>query len=232
MHRNWCMALRHACARVRVAVCATLQALEALKVLAGDEHIELSGKLLHIDMLDHRNKKLQLRPAREDCAVCGKHPSITKLEETAASCRAAGHVDGESENVIQANTAMYESKAGHVPRVSPQEAMEAAGILPGSEASAVLLDVRSTEQHGAVHLNAAVHVPIGALQWRTSEAVDTVQRAMSEAGLAKVLVLCRRGLSSMEGAAILQKAGIDAASVNGGMERIQREFPEWHMGKL
>ncbi len=58
-------------------ILGTLQATEALKYLLGVGEL-LTGHLLTYDALSMTFRKVKL-PRNENCAVCGKHPSITEL---------------------------------------------------------------------------------------------------------------------------------------------------------
>jgi molybdopterin/thiamine biosynthesis adenylyltransferase len=66
-------------------VVGSLQAMEAVKYLAGIGEL-LTGTLLTYDALTTVFRKICL-PRREDCAVCGEHPSITgPLDYERAAC--------------------------------------------------------------------------------------------------------------------------------------------------
>ncbi|GHU73948.1 adenylyltransferase [Clostridia bacterium] len=57
-------------------VIGSLQAMEAVKYLIGKGDL-LTGHLLTYDALSMSFRKIKL-PRRDDCAVCGAHPTITK----------------------------------------------------------------------------------------------------------------------------------------------------------
>jgi adenylyltransferase/sulfurtransferase len=67
-------------------VMGTLQATEAIKLIAGIGE-PLIGRLLTYDALNLRFNEFRFK-RRTGCAVCGDHPSITELRETAAICAA------------------------------------------------------------------------------------------------------------------------------------------------
>ncbi|MDE7230113.1 MAG: molybdopterin-synthase adenylyltransferase MoeB [Oscillospiraceae bacterium] len=59
-------------------VIGSLQAMEAVKYILGVGDL-LAGYLLTYDALTMEFRKIKLPPALENCAVCGKEPSITEL---------------------------------------------------------------------------------------------------------------------------------------------------------
>lgn len=73
----------------------------------------------------------------------------------------------------------------------------------------VLLDVREPEEHAYCALPGSVLIPLGELAGRVEEV---------PAG-APVVVYCHHGVRSLSGAAILLRAGIEAMSLAGGIDR-------------
>lgn len=73
----------------------------------------------------------------------------------------------------------------------------------------VLLDVRQPEEHAYCALPGSVLIPLGELAGRVEEV---------PAG-APVVVYCHHGVRSLSGAAILLRAGIEAMSLAGGIDR-------------
>jgi rhodanese-related sulfurtransferase len=65
-------------------IIGTIQATEALKLILGIGD-PLIGRFLVYDALKMRFRDLKL-PKDPDCPVCGVHPRITTLRESAASC--------------------------------------------------------------------------------------------------------------------------------------------------
>lgn len=61
-----------------VGVIGSLQAMEAIKYLVGVGDL-LTGSLLTYDALKMEFRKVKLPHHTENCPVCGKHPTITKL---------------------------------------------------------------------------------------------------------------------------------------------------------
>src|SRR5262245_10638362 len=74
----------------------------------------------------------------------------------------------------------------------------------------LLLDVRQPEEHAYCALPGSVLIPLGELASRLEE--------IEPAGAA-VVVYCHHGIRSLSGAAILRRAGIEATSLAGGLDR-------------
>ena len=83
--------------------------------------------------------------------------------------------------------------------------------LLDSGAPVLLVDVRQPEEHVYCALPGSLLIPLGELISR----VDEVQLAEGM----RVVVYCHHGVRSLSGAAILQRAGIEAASLAGGIDR-------------
>ena len=62
-----------------VGIIGSLQALEVLKYFTGAGEL-LTGKLLTVDGLTMNMRKVNFSKAREDCPVCGKHPTIQSIQ--------------------------------------------------------------------------------------------------------------------------------------------------------
>lgn len=73
----------------------------------------------------------------------------------------------------------------------------------------VLLDVREPDEYAYCALAGSVLIPLGELAGRAEEV---------PAG-APVVVYCHHGVRSLSGAAILLRAGIEAMSLAGGIDR-------------
>ncbi len=74
----------------------------------------------------------------------------------------------------------------------------------------LLLDVREPEEHTHCAIAGSVLIPLGQLAARVEE--------VQPEG-ATVVVYCHHGVRSLSGAAILQRAGIEALSMAGGIDR-------------
>jgi rhodanese-related sulfurtransferase len=73
----------------------------------------------------------------------------------------------------------------------------------------LLLDVRQPEEHAYCALPGSVLIPLGELMARVEEVpTDTA-----------VVVYCHHGVRSLSGAAILRRAGVEAMSLAGGIDR-------------
>jgi rhodanese-related sulfurtransferase len=76
----------------------------------------------------------------------------------------------------------------------------------------IVIDVREAFEWEAGHAAAAIHIPLGEL----SERVGEVPRE------APVYVICAAGGRSLQGAAFLERQGVEAVNVTGGMNAWQQ----------
>jgi rhodanese-related sulfurtransferase len=93
-----------------------------------------------------------------------------------------------------------------IPQIQPVELK----ALLDSGRPVLLVDVRQPEEHAFCALPDSVLIPLCELMGR-------VEEVQPEGAL--VVVYCHHGVRSLSGAAILQRAGIEAASLAGGIDR-------------
>ena len=92
-----------------------------------------------------------------------------------------------------------------IPQIQPADLKR---MLDGGE-PVLLLDVREPEEHAFCALPESVLIPLGELAARVEEVqVHT-----------PVVVYCHHGVRSLSGAAILRRAGVEAVSLAGGIDR-------------
>ena len=98
-------------------VVGTMQATEAIKLLAGIGE-PLIGRLLLFDALAMSVRQLRLKK-NENCAVCGSHPTVTKLIDYEGFCNPVTK-DELTPDEVPAGTTMidvrepYEWQGGHI----------------------------------------------------------------------------------------------------------------------
>jgi rhodanese-related sulfurtransferase len=94
-----------------------------------------------------------------------------------------------------------------IPQIQPTELkrMLDAGL------PVVLVDVRQPEEYAYCTLPDSVLIPLGELMTRVEE--------VQPGDAAVVVVYCHHGVRSLSGAAILRRAGIEAMSLAGGIDR-------------
>jgi sulfur-carrier protein adenylyltransferase/sulfurtransferase len=123
-------------------IIGTIQATEALKLILGVGD-PLVGRFLVYDALKMRFRELKL-PKDPDCPVCGVHPTITTLQESAASCETRTSV-------------------GHEFSVRELKARIDAGRAP------VILDVREPSEASICSLPGSRLIPLGELSRRLGD---------------------------------------------------------------
>jgi adenylyltransferase/sulfurtransferase len=115
-------------------VIGALQATEAVKLITGAGE-PLIGRMLLYDALRMRARAITL-PRDPDCPVCGDHPSITELVESAPACATMATPGAE----ITVDELSEWQRAGR-----PH----------------VLVDVREASEHAVEQIDGAVLVPLG-----------------------------------------------------------------------
>jgi rhodanese-related sulfurtransferase len=93
-----------------------------------------------------------------------------------------------------------------IPQIQPTDLKK----MLDSGARVLLLDVRQPEENAFCALPGSVLIPLGELMARVEE--------VQPEG-ATVVVYCHHGVRSLSGAAILHRAGIEAMSLAGGIDR-------------
>ena len=116
----------------------TIQATETLKLLLG-VGAPLVGRLLLVDALGMRFRELRLRKSPE-CAVCGEHPTVTRLVDYEDFCGVAAPAAG--------------GDAGAITPAELKRRLDAGEDL-------VLLDVREPRETRINALPGAVEIPLG-----------------------------------------------------------------------
>jgi molybdopterin/thiamine biosynthesis adenylyltransferase/rhodanese-related sulfurtransferase len=123
-------------------VLGTIQATEAIKLITGIGE-PLLGRLLTYDALGIRFDEFKFS-RRDECAVCGKQPTIKEPQDAAEFC---------SSDVLAA-----------IRRLSAPELQVRLVREP-----VVLIDVREPREFAAGHVADAINVPIAELQQRIGE---------------------------------------------------------------
>ena len=127
-------------------VVGLIQATEIIKLILEDG-IPLIGRLLLYDAMKMKFKEVRVRKDPE-CALCGEHPSVTKLIDYQAFCDI--HLPG-TVHTIDINEDLYE--------LSPQEFKTAIEQDP----SAVLVDVRERFEWDICRIDGARLLPLSKL---------------------------------------------------------------------
>jgi adenylyltransferase/sulfurtransferase len=167
-------------------VLGAIQATEAIKLIVGAGE-PLIGRLLAYDALEMRFDVFRVA-RREDCAVCGEHPSILKPEDLSAACTA------------------HELRS--VRRLTPRELQVLLSVSADRPGSEILVDVRQPREFAAGHLPDAINIPVAELPARIAEI---------PAGATPVF-MCRSGARSLAACGIALRTGIAApAQLEGGL---------------
>ena len=192
-----------------VGVLGSLQALEAIKLLAHMEGV-LSGRLLLFDARSSVFRELKLRPRRVECAGCHAE-SLPTQSEYDALCRGTGGCIDCADNVRS------------VPEVS---CSDYSSVRRKGEAH-VLLDVRERLQFEICALSGSVNVPLAELNSRLPDLAREISacRSRSTSDSVDVFVICRRGVASAE--AVQQLDDSTIAFTNARFFSVHGGLTEW-----
>ncbi len=155
----------------------TIQATEAIKLLLGIGET-LIGRLLIYDALDTSFQSVKLKK-NPNCAVCGEHPTITRLIDYEQFCGVPGHDYGNDQ---------AESKWD----ITPPELVERMKTN-----HLQLIDVREPHELQISALPGAENIPLGTLASRLSE-LNSAQ---------EIVLFCKSGGRSMRALELLASAG-------------------------
>ncbi|KAJ9457722.1 Adenylyltransferase and sulfurtransferase MOCS3 [Diplonema papillatum] len=194
-----------------------LQAIEVQKVLMGMPPGKvMSGRILMFNALDMTTVTINHRPKNPDCAVCGVHPTIQSLraysEYLCKPCEATG---GDSALAAGNEITCRELDSLLQTSAAPQP---------------LLVDVRLPTEFAITRLRGSVNVPLPSLQDGTRLPEAQALYADARRRGAAVLLLCRRGVASVEATRILLEAGCaEVNNVKHGLtkwaQEIDPEFP-------
>jgi len=193
-------------------VIGTIQATEAIKILAGIGE-PLAGRLLLYDALRMRFRQITL-PRDPACPMCGDRPTIRNLVAyDPIACEPVGDAGPE------------------VPAGSRNEApMESRGVSPGDDDAMtvddliewrresrphLLIDVREPSEHATSRIEGARLIPLRQLQSQ----VNTLPKDRP------IVVHCAVGGRSAVAVAMLKVQGFDARNLSGGIRAWQAKAP-------
>src|SRR6266705_76839 len=156
-----------------------IQATEAIKLILGSGQ-PLIGRLLLVDALGMKFRELKLRK-NPDCAVCGTHPTVTKLIDYEEFCGLRGQEKPVSNGV---------------PEISVEELKRR---LDAKE-DIYILDVREPHEYKICNINGHL-IPLGDLPKRVQELDPSKE----------MVVHCRSGARSAKAVGFLRQAGFTKA---------------------
>ncbi|HEX4377323.1 MAG TPA: molybdopterin-synthase adenylyltransferase MoeB [Steroidobacteraceae bacterium] len=169
-------------------VMGTLQATEAIKLLTGIG-LPLLGRLLTYDALELRFHELRFA-RREDCAVCGRQPTIVAPVDPPGFC---------TQRELRA--------------VRSIDAASLARDLRAGDDAPMLIDVREGAEFEAGHLAGSINLPLSLLDHEGRDA--QLQRLDTQRAL---VFVCRSGVRSAQAAAIAQRSGFGIVrQLDGGL---------------
>lgn len=199
-------------------IIGTLQALEALKLLARVKNTSvLESKLLLFDAADTSFRTVKLRSRVNTCAVCGENPSVNvatfNYDAFATSSQSAKQVE-TNPNAPSTTAPSLSSRY----RITAEQLAE----IREDSTSYRLIDVRPKSQFDICHLEEAENHPVSAPE-------AFVEALLSGKDDRRTILICRRGNSSQKALDLALKNRVaDAVDVIGGLtswqETVDQEF--------
>jgi sulfur-carrier protein adenylyltransferase/sulfurtransferase len=185
-------------------VVGCIQATEAIKLMLGVGQT-LVGRLLRYDAMGMTFKTLKLRRDKT-CPVCGERPTIHELVDYEQFCGIRGE---ESTTIIRDKNDIPTMTVRDLKKLIDERAFS-----DGNGKRFVLLDVREPHEHQICNLPQAKLIPLGTLPARLHELPSDVE----------YVVHCKMGGRSAQAVDLLQKGGLRATNVAGGITAWAKEI--------
>jgi len=163
-----------------VGVIGSLQALEVIKIIARGES-SFAGNLWLFDGFDGHSRTICLREKMPSCAVCGKEPTVTALQNYKKFCGAGPTDKICSISLIPTDERMTVHEYQTVRQMSPQPP---------------LIDTRPAREFEICHLPEAQNIPLDELKKMD---VNTIMKRMgseTDGNHQIAYVICHRGNDS------------------------------------
>lgn len=206
------------------ALIGTLQATEALKVLAalhapagGRPPLAVSAEEVNYDAAGGAFYSVR-RKRNADCSVCGAKRSSAPMPSGA--CAAPSLPEG-SELGMAAFARAWRFAGAEVP-AGEGGGLEVFSSAEGN-AAALVMDVRNERLRGMHWLEGSVHLPLAELEGGSPRA-ERVLAALRRQESLEVFVLCRSGVDSVSATRLLHESGLPRAkNLRGGLAAWSRE---------
>jgi len=174
---------------VLCASIGSIQVTEAIKLLTGTGD-SLAGRLMIYDALEMTYRTVRVRKDPE-CAICGKHPTITSLIDYDEFC---GVLSDDAAAAASGST------------ISATELKE----MLDRKDDIFLIDVREPNEYEIVSIPGATLIPKD--QFLTGAALEKLPQDK------RIVLHCKSGARSAEALAVVKNAGFsDAVHVGGGV---------------
>jgi adenylyltransferase and sulfurtransferase len=96
-----------------VGVIGTMQAVEAMKIVAGIGDC-CAGRLVLYDGLEGTTRTVRLRNKRKDCAVCGEEPTVKHLIDYEGFCGSSATDKNQGINILSKSERITASEYAHI----------------------------------------------------------------------------------------------------------------------
>lgn len=200
-------------------VIGSLQALEAIKIIAGIETC-LSSRLLLFDGITSTFRNVKLRGKSNNCEVCVEPRKITSLIDYEQFC---GMRASDKEAKLELLPKNH--------RISVQNLNE----CRLKDEKHLLVDVRTENEYEICHLDRSENYPIKLFNDPNSNGRKVLVEKIKEENIPRIFVLCRRGndsqIAAMKLIEELADSGVHISDVVGGLHawtnEIDEHFPKY-----
>lgn len=197
-------------------IIGNIQALEAIKVLAGIGQ-PLDSRMIMFDAMNSTFRTFKLRSRDKKCKICGDAPSITSLIDYERFCNASANDKPTAISVLQ--------EEQHIPIQEYAKSIY-------KKKNHILLDVRPELQYDICAVQPSISAPLADIDARIEELRALIEGTKDEesGNPATVYVICRRGNDSQRAVVKLAGHGItNTRNVVGGVaawhQQVDSEFP-------
>lgn len=192
-------------------VCGTLgslQALEAIKILTKIGDV-LCNRMLLVDGLSMNFRTIKLRLRQENCAVCGKNPTIVD--------RPAPPPDGQMNNDQPCRRSLLKKTE----RITGKE-------LITSNSSPLIIDVRPEHELTIGQFENTIHLSIDRLLYdkNIEQLRQELQSKIEENE--EIVIVCRRGNDSQLAVRKLKELFSDCKNIETKIKDLEGGFQAWH----
>ncbi len=199
---------------VAPGIMGSLQALEVQKILMGMKEGVLARKMILFNAKETSFRTIKLRNRQENCAICGKNPTITSIQSVeSVNCLNIPKITLEEQNrisTVEYNEKLYDKNVPHL-----------------------LLDVREKHQYDICCLEQSINIPLKQLSQNIEKVEELIKEKHGDEISPKdfpIYVVCRRGIASVSGTKILLDNGFtNVKNIDGGVTswkvHVDENFP-------
>ncbi|KAI9143377.1 molybdenum cofactor synthesis 3 [Paraphysoderma sedebokerense] len=173
-----------------VGVIGSMQALEAIKIVAMNQCTSYVQRMLLFDGLNGTIRNIKLRPKQLNCCVCGENPTIKELIDYVQFCGSSAVDKSPPLQLLPPTQRISVSEYSHIRST----------LTPH-----ILLDVREQVQFGICSIEGSINIPLKDFIRNVDQSIEKMKQHLpsnnhkegsDEIGIPPVYIFCRRGNDS------------------------------------